>query len=341
MSERKIINKYFPPDFDPEKLISRKRFLRVSEGNRRRGGERPKKVMNVRMMFPFTVCCNTCNEFTYIGTKFNSRVEKVEGEDYLGIVIWRFYAKCPNCRAEMSFKTDPKNADYIMEYGGVRTYDAQRDRTLAEGVLQEKMAAELEGDAMKQLEAKTYDTANELLALEQLDELRRINKGLFDRDKSITDALSWLKDEQEGGGKTTHDHHYHHQPPIKGPPDKSQTTTITTTRGHSSSTNNTTTTTTTTTTRPVVAPDEWTEEEKIELEVMRKDALKRRRTLFGVSLVPSSSSTTTSSGFTTNTPFTVVPPAGGGGGDSSNKQDQLSDLEQEDDQDEYEIIEPT
>ena len=38
---------------------------------------------------------------------------KVEGEDYLGIEIFRFYIKCPRCSNSITFKTDPKNTDYV------------------------------------------------------------------------------------------------------------------------------------------------------------------------------------------------------------------------------------
>jgi hypothetical protein len=47
--------------------------------------------------------CNTCGEYIYKGKKFNARKETVEGEDYYGIKIFRFYIKwCVKCiiRAE-------------------------------------------------------------------------------------------------------------------------------------------------------------------------------------------------------------------------------------------------
>ena len=31
---------------------------------------------------------------------------------------FRFYFKCTTCHAELSFKTDPKNSDYVVENGG-------------------------------------------------------------------------------------------------------------------------------------------------------------------------------------------------------------------------------
>jgi len=192
MTERKVLNKYYPPDFDPEKLVTRRRFLRQQGDGKRNRNE--VKQMNVRMMMPFTMCCHTCGEFVYIGTKFNSRVERVRGEDYLGIVIWRFYGKCPNCRAEFAFKTDPKNTDYVLEAGGNRTYEPHKDALHAETSLKDQLANELEGDAMKALEYKTYSTANELLAIESLDELRKMNKRLLNREQTVDETLKWLSD---------------------------------------------------------------------------------------------------------------------------------------------------
>lgn len=42
------------------------------------------------MMLPMTVRCNVCGTFMYKGTKFNTRMEDVRGENYLGIKIFRW-----------------------------------------------------------------------------------------------------------------------------------------------------------------------------------------------------------------------------------------------------------
>ncbi|PHJ18668.1 coiled-coil domain containing related [Cystoisospora suis] len=196
MADRKVLVKYYPPDFDFEVLQKKKRVLNKAKelqyGKKRRQTGMS-RIMNVRMMFPFTLQCASCREFVYVGTKFNSRVERVQGEDYLGIAKWRFYGRCPNCRGEICFKTDPKNGDYVLEWGGTRTYDPMKDQQLAEERLRKKREEELEGDRMKQVEAKTYNVQSELAAMEQLEELRKMNRRLVDREAATEHALQFLK----------------------------------------------------------------------------------------------------------------------------------------------------
>ncbi|CEH13424.1 Uncharacterized conserved protein [Ceraceosorus bombacis] len=103
MGERKVLNKYFPPEFDPSKIP-----------RRRQAADRQQEV---RLMAPFSMRCNTCGEYVYKGKKFNARKEMVMGETYYGIKIFRFYIKCPTCSAEITFRTDPQNTDYKAEHG--------------------------------------------------------------------------------------------------------------------------------------------------------------------------------------------------------------------------------
>ncbi|XP_026192789.1 YJU2 splicing factor homolog [Cyclospora cayetanensis] len=216
MADRKVLVKYYPPDFDFDKLQAKKKALRIQQQQqkRRRGDvfdppqkRHKNKIMNVRMMFPFTLKCGTCSEFIYVGTKFNSRVEKVEGEDYLGIIKWRFYGRCPHCRAEVCFKTDPQNCDYVLEWGGTRMCDPLRDQALAAERVQKEEEEKLATDRVSQVEASRQGLQQEILALEQLAELRRLNRRLLDKTAASDAALAFLKErringedgDQEGG----------------------------------------------------------------------------------------------------------------------------------------------
>ncbi|XP_047950893.1 splicing factor YJU2-like [Salvia hispanica] len=158
MGERKVLNKYYPPDFDPAKIPRRRQ---------------PKnQQMKVRMMLPMSIRCGTCGNYIYKGTKFNSRKEDVVGDTYLGIQIFRFYFKCTKCSAEITFKTDPQNSDYIVESGASRNFEPWRAEDEETEEEKKKRNAEEMGDAMKSLENRTLDSKREMDILAALDEMK-------------------------------------------------------------------------------------------------------------------------------------------------------------------------
>ncbi|GAA6062576.1 hypothetical protein JCM10212_004889 [Sporobolomyces blumeae] len=183
MSERKVLNKYFPPDFDPSKIPRRKM---------------PKdKQQVVRLMAPFSMRCTTCGEYIYKGKKFNARKETVQGEEYYGIKIFRFYIKCTQCSAEITFKTDPKNSDYNAEHGAQRNFEPWRADDGPKDVdkldlLEEEEARQ--NNPMEALENKAIDSRREMDILDALQSIKsrnaRMEKAAAGDEERILDRVS-------------------------------------------------------------------------------------------------------------------------------------------------------
>ncbi|XP_063970749.1 splicing factor YJU2-like [Lytechinus pictus] len=160
MSERKVLNKYYPPEFDPSKIPK----LKLAK----------ERQYTVRIMAPFNMQCKVCNEYIYKGKKFNAKTENVHNENYLGLRIYRFYIRCPRCISEVVFKTDPENTDYTLEQGATRLFEAAKLYQAAEE--EEKRQAEEDAqNPMKVLENRTKDSKNEMEVMENLEELRELN----------------------------------------------------------------------------------------------------------------------------------------------------------------------
>ncbi|PNP55120.1 hypothetical protein THARTR1_04809 [Trichoderma harzianum] len=186
MSERKVLQKYYPPDFDPNDIS-------------RRRGPKPTgpRIQTVRLMAPFSMKCLSCGEYIYKGRKFNSRKEIRPDEKYLGIQILFFHIKCTRCSAEITFRTDPRNTDYAMVKGAMRSFEPWRNRELAEESVEERLdrlereeaeaAGEEEKNAMEDLEAKNADARREMAAADALDEIRQRNARIHRSEKEGTD----------------------------------------------------------------------------------------------------------------------------------------------------------
>ena len=161
MGERKVLNKYYPPDFDPAKLPK----LAVPKD----------RQYVVRLMAPFTMRCLTCGNYIWKGKKFNARKENAIGEMYLGIQIYRFYIRCPQCLSEITFKTDPENTDYAVEHGAYRTFQAEKLAELEEERLQQEKEEDEANNPMLALENRTKESRREMDVLDALEDIRDWN----------------------------------------------------------------------------------------------------------------------------------------------------------------------
>ncbi|KAL1891543.1 Pre-mRNA-splicing factor cwf16 [Sporothrix stenoceras] len=183
MSERKVLSKYYPPDFDPSALA------RKSSNKKKNGQPAGPAMQTVRLMAPMSMRCTRCGEYIYKGRKFNARKETPLDEKYLGIQVYRFYIRCTRCSGEIIFKTDPKNQDYTLVSGAKRNVEAWRhatqeeqeetdeqrlDRLEAEEAEANGEAA-LEQNRMEELEAKTLEAKREMEVADALDEIRTRN----------------------------------------------------------------------------------------------------------------------------------------------------------------------
>ncbi|KAI5249944.1 DUF572-domain-containing protein [Aureobasidium subglaciale] len=154
MAERKVISKYYPPDFDPSKL------------RQKRSPNNPGTLPTVTVMSPFSMRCSSCSTYIYKGRKFNARKEKAE-ETYLTIPIHRLYIRCTGCSSEICFKTDPKSTGYVCEKGATRNSEPWKE--------EEKGGGQNEANVMTVVEEKVMDAKTDMAVADALDEIRTRN----------------------------------------------------------------------------------------------------------------------------------------------------------------------
>ena len=162
MAERKVLNKHYPSNYDPAKIPKIK-------------GGKNKAPWSIRTMAPFDMCCNNCREFIYKARKFNAEEDTVKEELYLGLKIYRFYIKCPQCKCEISFKTDLRTKDYQIESGATRNFDVAS--TMAK---EKKETQKPERSTIEALEHRAMQSRKDMDTIERLDELKEMNKRQVD-----------------------------------------------------------------------------------------------------------------------------------------------------------------
>ncbi|KAJ3268070.1 hypothetical protein HDV01_003493 [Terramyces sp. JEL0728] len=136
MAERKAQQKWYPPDFDPEKG-SLNRQVRLKKNslkpmrNRSPGPAGTGKTVryyyfNARFEMPFNVWCTGCENHIGMGVRYNAKKQQIDV--YHSTPVWRFRMKCHLCPSYIEIQTDPKNSQYVITEGArhrIETYDPE------------------------------------------------------------------------------------------------------------------------------------------------------------------------------------------------------------------------
>ncbi|QLQ78171.1 hypothetical protein HG537_0A04180 [Torulaspora globosa] len=205
MSERKSVNKYYPPDFNP---LEAEASLRK---NAKKLKTKQRDVIAIRLMTPFSIRCTKCSEYIAKSRKFNGKKELLPERYLETIKIYRLSIKCPRCNNMISFRTDPKTSDFVMECGGVRNYNRVKnedsrvesvDETL-QRLVQETNEAENERlsgrgeDKMEALEKRLAQIQREQEGDEELEKTRLSRIRMQQREQKLRDKDSAAVQENE------------------------------------------------------------------------------------------------------------------------------------------------
>ncbi|XP_038608399.1 coiled-coil domain-containing protein 130-like [Tachyglossus aculeatus] len=155
MGERKGVNKYYPPDFDPSKHGSLN-WYQNSHPLRERARKLSQGVLIIPFEMPYNIWCDGCKNHIGMGVRYNA--EKKKAGNYYTTPIYRFRMKCHLCINYIKMQSDPTNCDYVIVSGAQRKeecWDMEDNEQILTTEGEEKK--KLETDAMFRLEHGTAD----------------------------------------------------------------------------------------------------------------------------------------------------------------------------------------
>lgn len=170
MGERKGVNKYYPPDFNPEKHGSLNRYHH-SHPLRERARKLSQGILVIRFEMPYNIWCDGCKNHIGMGVRYNAEKKKVG--NYYTTPIYRFRMKCHLCVNYIEMQTDPASCDYVIVSGARRKEERWDPGDNAQVLATEhETKQKLEQDAMFRLEHGEADRRTLHQALPSLSRLQ-------------------------------------------------------------------------------------------------------------------------------------------------------------------------
>ncbi|XP_060710831.1 probable splicing factor YJU2B [Hemiscyllium ocellatum] len=178
MGERKGVNKYYPPDFDPAKHGSLNKY-RNSHPLRERARKLSQGILIIRFEMPYNIWCDGCGKHIGMGVRYNAEKKKVG--NYYTTPIYRFRMKCHLCVNHIEMQTDPANCDYVI-VSGARRKEERWDMKDNEQILttEHEEKKKLETDAMYKLEHGVSDQEKLKIAIPTLSDIQEMQNAWKD-----------------------------------------------------------------------------------------------------------------------------------------------------------------
>lgn len=186
MGERKGVNKYYPPDFDPAKHGSINGYWKTHP-LRERARKLSQGILIIRFEMPYNIWCDGCKNHIGMGVRYNAEKKKVG--TYYTTPIYRFRMKCHLCVNYIEMQTDPATCDYVIVSGAQRK-EERWDMAENEQILttEHSEKEKLETDAMYKLDHGGKDKEKLRAAIPSLTDLQE-HQASWKDDFQLNSAL--------------------------------------------------------------------------------------------------------------------------------------------------------
>ncbi|KAI9306075.1 CWC16 protein [Cunninghamella echinulata] len=171
-------NKYYPPDWTPDKGTVNKFVGKHAYGDRARKIDQG--ILIVRFELPFNIWCTGCDNHIGKGVRYNA--EKKQIGKYYSTPILQFRMKCHLCNNWIEIHTDPQHAEYVVVSGArkkIETWQPDKEDNVI--ILHgnddngKNMKEKLEQDPIFRLEHGLQDKSASAAKIPVLTQLQRLN----------------------------------------------------------------------------------------------------------------------------------------------------------------------
>ncbi|KAI7898113.1 CWC16 protein [Cokeromyces recurvatus] len=165
-------NKYYPPDWTPEKGSINKFYGKHALGDRAR--KLDEGILIVRFELPFNIWCSGCENHIGKGVRYNAQKKQIG--KYYSTPILQFRMKCHLCDNWIEIHTDPKNHEYVIVSGARKKVEewAPEDTEVIQ-LQDEDVKERLETDPMYRLEHGVKDKSKIEETKPRLTQLQSLN----------------------------------------------------------------------------------------------------------------------------------------------------------------------